>query len=209
MRYVILLTFVLAVGYGCQPESQQKKDDGISFDTTAVVNEGQKIAKAAFNTLSSNLKNAMEKGGIQHALQFCNVEAMPLTDSLSNHHDVSIRRASHKPRNPYNTADSLEAKVIKQYIDQLESGKKLQPVTYADENRITFHAPITITNALCLNCHGQAGKDIAKSDLETIRELYPKDQATGFSMGDLRGVWTVRFPATHFDSLKIEETQEL
>jgi hypothetical protein len=196
------------MGYGCQTESQQKTANSISYDTTAVVNEGQKIARATFQTLSSNLKNAMAKGGVEHALQFCNVEAIPLTDSLSNHHDVSIRRASHRPRNPYNTADSLEAQVIKQYIEKLESGTKLQPVTYADENRITFHAPITITNALCLNCHGKVNEDISKENLDTIQELYPKDQATGFAMGDLRGVWTVRFPATHFDSVKIQEIKD-
>ena len=205
MRYTILLAFIMAVGYGCQTESQQQKDNSISFDTTAVVNEGQKIAKATFQTLSSNLKKAMTEGGVEYALQFCNVEAMPLTDSLSKHHDVSIRRARHKPRNPYNTADSLEAEVIKQYIEKLESGEELKPVTYADENRITFHAPITITNSLCLNCHGKVNEDISKENLATIQELYPKDQATGFSMGDLRGVWTVRFPATHFDSTKIEQ----
>ncbi|NIT56907.1 MAG: DUF3365 domain-containing protein, partial [Aliifodinibius sp.] len=145
---------------------------------------------------------------VQHALQFCNVQAIPLTDSLSKHHDVSIRRASHKPRNPYNTADSLEIKVIKQYIKKLKSGNELQPITYADENRITFHAPITITNALCLNCHGKVNEDISKENLATIQELYPNDQATGFSMGNLRGVWTIRFPATHFDSTKIQKIKE-
>lgn len=208
MRYIILISFVLTIGYGCQTESQQEKDNSISYDTTAAVNEGRKIAKATFQTLSSNLKNAMEEGGVKYALQFCNVEAMPLTDSLSNHHNVSIRRASHQPRNPYNTADSLEAEVIKQYIDKMESGKELKPVTYADENRITFHAPITITNSLCLNCHGKVNEDISKKNLATIQELYPKDQATGFSMGDLRGVWTVRFPATHFDSVKIQKIKD-
>ena len=208
MRYGILIAFVLALGYGCQPESQQNLGNDISYDTTAVVNEGQKIAKATFQTLSSNLKNAMEEGGVEYALQFCNVEAIPLTDSLSNHHNVSIRRASHKPRNPYNTADSLEAEAIKQYIDKLESGKELQPVTYADENRITFHAPITITNALCLNCHGKVNENISKENLATIQEFYPNDQATGFSMGDLRGVWTVRFPTTHFDSTKIDQLKK-
>lgn len=205
MRYGILITFVLAVAFSCQSESQQKTENSISYDTTAVVSEGQKIAKATFQTLSSNLKNAMAKGGVEYALQFCNVEAIPLTDSLSKNHDVSIRRASHKPRNPYNTADSLEAKVIKQYINKLKSGEELKPVTYSDENRITFHAPITITNSLCLNCHGKVNEDISKENLATIKDLYPKDQATGFSMGDLRGVWTVRFPATHFDSDKIKK----
>lgn len=208
MRNLLLPLLALFVTYGCQSESQEQRGTDLSFDTTAVVNEGQKIAKATFQTLSSNLKNAIEEGGIEHALQFCNVEAIPLTDSLSSYHDVSIRRATHKPRNPYNTADSLEANAIKQYIDNMESGKSLQPVTYADENRITFHAPITITNQLCLNCHGKVNEDIAEEHLVKIQELYPNDQATGFEMGDLRGVWTVRFPATHFDSTDIQQLKE-
>ncbi len=200
MRYFILI-FVLGATYGCQSDTQQKEQsDNITYDTTAVIAEGQNIAKATFQTLSLNLQNAIKKGGVEHALQFCNVQAIPLTDSLSSHHNVSIRRASHKPRNPANTADSLEAKVIKQYIDNMEAGEALKPITYANENRVTFHAPITITNALCLNCHGQPNKDIAKNHLTTIQELYPNDQATGFSMGDLRGIWTVRFSATHFES---------
>lgn len=205
MRYYILFIIWLAIGYGCQSESNhQQKEKAVLYDTTAVVSEGQKIAQATFQTLSSNLKNAVAKGGIKHALRFCNVEAMPLTDSLSAHHEVSIRRASHKPRNPYNTAEPREAEVIKQYINSLDAGKELKPVTYADENRITFHAPITINNGLCLNCHGQPGRDITKENLATIQELYPKDQATGFSMGELRGIWTIRFSVDHFDSTQVQ-----
>lgn len=208
MRNVLLPLLALLITFGCQSESSEQNSRNLSYDTTAVVNEGQKIAKATFQTLSSNLQNAIKEGGVEHALQFCNVEAIPLTDSLSSHHDVSIRRASHKPRNPYNTADSLETTAIKQYINKLEAGDDLQPITYANEDRITFHAPITITNVLCLNCHGQPNKDIAEEHLATIQELYPNDQATGFSMGDLRGVWTVRFPATHFDSTEIQQLRE-
>ncbi|MDZ7681013.1 MAG: DUF3365 domain-containing protein [Fodinibius sp.] len=209
MRYILPLFLAVLVGYSCQSESQDRTNNKLSYDTTLVVNEGQKIAKETFQTLSSNLQNAMQEGGVEYALEFCNVEAMPLTDSLSSHHDVSIRRASHKPRNPYNTADSLEAKTINQYIDKLEKGDNLQPITYADENRITFHAPITITNSLCLNCHGKVNEDIAKDDLATIQDLYPNDQATGFSMGDLRGIWTIRFPASHFDSTQISQIKGL
>lgn len=208
MRYLLLLLLALLITCGCQSESPEQINNNLSYDTTAVINEGQQIARATFQTLSSNLQNAIKEGGIEHALQFCNVEAMPLTDSLSSHHNVSIRRASHKPRNPYNTADSLEAKVIEQYIAALETGNNLQPVTYSNENRITFHAPITITNSLCLNCHGKVNEDIAENHLATIRELYPNDQATGFSMGDLRGVWTIRFPASHFDSTDIQQLNE-
>ena len=58
----------------------------------------------------------------------------------------------------------------------------------------TFLAPILLSKELCLKCHGQPGKDIAPGDLETIRRLYPGDEATGFAMGELRGLWRIDFP---------------
>lgn len=208
MRYVSLFIIIFLLGYGCQSESNQQATEEVGYDTTAVINEGQQIAGATFKTLSSNLQSAIAEGGIEHALQFCNIEAMPLTDSLSTHYDVTIRRASHQPRNQSNKADAEEMKVIKQYLEQMENDEQLKPVTYADDQNITFHAPIAINNDLCLNCHGQAGEDIPESDVATIQELYPEDQATGFSMGELRGVWTIRFPATHFDSAQVKNIMQ-
>ena len=44
------------------------------------------------------------------------------------------------------------------------------------------------TAAMCLTCHGS---DLA-SDVEgKLDELYPKDAARGFSVGDLRGAFTL------------------
>ena len=206
MRPLILLIFIMGMGIGCNSEThKQEKNKQIDYDTTAVVQEGKKIASATFRTLSGNLQQALAEGGVDYALQFCNVEAMPLTDSLSSYHNVTIRRASHKPRNPSNKADSLEMRAIEQYLTQLEKGENLEPITYSDDKTISFHAPITITNKLCLNCHGKPNKDITKSDLAKIQELYPMDRATGFSMGELRGVWSIRFPASHFDSTQIKK----
>jgi hypothetical protein len=205
MRYFTLFIFIFLLGYGCQSDSKQQAKESTAYDTTAVVKEGQEIVGATFKTLSSNLQNAMSEGGVEYALQFCNIEAMPLTDSLSTYYDVSIRRASHKPRNPSNKANSMEEKVINDYIQKIDEGGNLNPVTYGDDNTITYHAPIVITNQLCLNCHGEPGTDIAESDLSTIQELYPEDQATGFSMGELRGVWTVKLPATYFDSTQTQQ----
>jgi hypothetical protein len=58
----------------------------------------------------------------------------------------------------------------------------------------TFFAPIVLNNALCLNCHGEAGKDISAESLTLIRQHYPQDEATGFKLGDLRGAWRIDFP---------------
>lgn len=194
MRFLILVFLIFLIGCGNQSNNQQKVNDAlVTIDTTTVIEEGQEISKAAFRTLSSNLKQSMEEGGIEYALQFCNIEAMPLTDSLSSNYGVELRRASHKPRNPVNHADSLEMETIKYYLRQIEENGELKPVIQVHDKTISYHAPIRITNQLCLNCHGKRGTDIAESDLETIQELYPEDDATGFEMGELRGIWSIDF----------------
>lgn len=199
MRPTFLAFLVLLLGCGPQEDHQNSRSADAKFDTTAVIAKGQEISQAAFQALSRNLQQAMKEGGVQNALEFCNVRAMPLTDSLASHYGIKLRRASHQPRNPGNRADSLEMETIKDYLQELEQGGELEPVTYTDNNTITYHAPIRIPGQLCLNCHGKPGTDIAQSDIETIRKLYPEDEATGFEMGELRGIWSIQFPPDYLN----------
>ena len=195
---VLLIFFMLA---GCKKKSETSSlNQPTAENLPEVKEEGSKITKQAFTTLSSNLQQALGDGGVANALEFCNIQAMPLTDSLSKNYDVEIRRASHRPRNPANRADSLEAVSIKKYINALKANGELKPYTYRSRNSFIYHAPIRITGQLCLNCHGTPGKDISEKDMEVIRELYPKDEATGFSQGDLRGIWAIEFPKTYFET---------
>jgi hypothetical protein len=47
------------------------------------------------------------------------------------------------------------------------------------------------TGEICLACHGESiSPDVATA----IREAYPQDQATGFSLGDIRGAFTLSKP---------------
>jgi len=193
---VLILIFMfsaLLISCGNQPDTPKQAEPVETIDTTEILEQGKAISKAAFKTLSSNLKMAMEEGGVDNALKFCNIQAMPLTDSVSSKYDVNLRRASHRPRNPGNRADSLELEIIKEYLSQIEDNGELKPVVKQHGNKVSYHAPIRITNQLCLSCHGQPGKDIAEADLETLQELYPQDEATGFEMGELRGIWSIYF----------------
>ena len=44
------------------------------------------------------------------------------------------------------------------------------------------------TDDVCLTCHG---KQIPEKLSAQLEKLYPDDQATGFSKGDIRGAFTV------------------
>jgi len=44
------------------------------------------------------------------------------------------------------------------------------------------------TGGLCLQCHGQ---NVAPGVHQKLNELYPNDQATGYSEGEIRGAFVV------------------
>lgn len=157
---------------------------------------GLKYTAELQGVLASHLMKAVKDSGVSYALQFCNVNAYPFTDSISKKYGVTISRVSHKPRNPDNQADEFEQLMIDQYTTQRSDPDGLQPVVKASENEYTYYQPITMFAPLCLKCHGKPGTDIAEADLATIHKLYPNDQATGFNLTEIRGLWKVQFPKT-------------
>lgn len=158
--------------------------------------QGKEIVKASFSALSSQLKSAMKQGGVPYALTFCNVTAMPITDSLSAHYDVDIKRVSTQNRNPDNAADALEESVISSLQKMMvASYDGVNMVVLDQEENPVYMQPIVMADQ-CLQCHGKPGTDITAANYEIIKNLYPNDKATGYRSGDLRGIWRVRFNNT-------------
>ena len=154
---------------------------------------GQSIVKVSFESLSGNLKAAANNGGLSNAIQFCNVNAIPLTDSLSKNFNVKIKRSSLKLRNLNNYPDSLEAYMLDLYV-QIQKMKKpmVGKALLANNNDVLYFAPI-ILKSECLKCHGSVGSDIKDETYALIKNLYPKDEAVGFQEGELRGIWSLNF----------------
>lgn len=176
-------------------ENSGKKVNGKTGETIVksdaeYINDGKIIAETTFKVLSSNLQQAMAEGGVENALTYCNVNAMSLTDSLSKHYNVTIKRVSDKTRNPLNSPTANEQKIIDDYLANAENRK---PVLEKGDNYMrTFYAPI-IAKGLCLSCHGTIGETLVSENNEKIKILYPEDKAVGYSEGDLRGVWSIMF----------------
>jgi hypothetical protein len=126
----------------------------------------------------------------------CSEKAPQIAKEVAAHHGVTLCRATHKPRNPKNAADEVEKAALEAFGAALakKEAPKAQIITNADGSR-TFLAPIVLGNPLCLQCHGTPNQDIAPETLAAIQKLYPDDKATGFKLGDLRGLWRITFPA--------------
>lgn len=155
--------------------------------------QGKEIAQATAKKLGGTLVEKMKDGGVKDAVPFCNTKAIPLTEEMSNKFNVDIKRTSHLLRNENNKPNDEEILVINNYKDLMAKGKGLKPVVELDnDGNPHFYAPI-ILQKKCLTCHGEIGVNVTKKSDSIIESYYPKDLATGFKEGDLRGIWSITF----------------
>lgn len=155
---------------------------------------GPKIVAEASAKLLAELTAAIAKDGPQGAIAVCSERAPQIAAEIGKAHDVTLRRATTKPRNPKNAADAIERKTLETFAAAIEAKQAPQPQVIAAENGgKVFHAPILLASPLCLQCHGNPERDIAPATLEALRKAYPQDQATGYTVGQLRGLWSVTF----------------
>ena len=158
---------------------------------TQTTKEPEAEGAALLAPFKQNLKNALVKGmesGPAAAISACNTEAPMIAAELSVD-GVLMGRSSHKLRNPGNVAPEWAAPILAAYA----AGTQTDPVAieYA-KDKYGYIEPI-VTQPMCLSCHGSVlHPDIAAR----INELYPDDEATGFSEGDFRGVFWVEFSGT-------------
>ncbi len=163
-----------------------------SFDKEKYLKLGKETAQATGKLLSTKVKKAITEQGPFEAISFCNLQAYPLTDSLSKIHNAVIKRVAIKYRNADNQANNQEEKIINKYINLLSENKALKPVLKKENEVIHFYAPIKLQHA-CLTCHGIPGTEIPDTLYNHIKDLYPKDLAINFKEGDIRGIWSIEF----------------
>ncbi|MBT3317427.1 DUF3365 domain-containing protein [bacterium] len=178
MRFLILL-LILLISSGAIADEINTYDESCKASI-------QKLGVA----LRLALKSAMEESGPVGALQTCNVEAVPITETISIEEGMIVSRTSLKTRNPKNAPDKWELAVLEQF----EKGKisEFGEVVTDSEGHQTYRYMKAIPTApLCLKCHGI---DLDKDVSAKIAELYPEDKAVGFKTADIRGAFTIRKP---------------
>lgn len=155
--------------------------------------KGNEIAQATFKELSTNLMTQMKAGGPAQAIPFCNQQASPITEALSKKYDVVIKRTSNKLRSCNNEPSEREIEIIDSYQQLMLENKELKPIVEIDKNeKKHFYAPIKV-QANCLVCHGKLNETMTVQTDSIIKSIYQFDIATGYSEGDLRGLWSITF----------------
>lgn len=200
MKYLAMNVFVFlaaaALLQSCGEQKAEKVVKNVQYvsgqDEVTYIKLGNEIADSVGATLKGNLMMAMKEGGPLNAIRFCNTRAMELTDSYSKTYSTDVKRVSDRNRNPMNAANEKELAVLEDFKATLESGKPLSPKVSIDaDGNKHYYAPI-FTGGLCLTCHGNP-KNMQPELVTVIDSLYPTDNAKGYAVDELRGLWSIKF----------------
>jgi hypothetical protein len=209
MKKAVIYVFLSAIFFSCGPQERVSRETIEEVNSNMEIKRlteveildeamtwGDSITAEAQKLLISQLQKAIEEKGVPGAVDYCHLQAIPILAQLSQKHQVQLRRVSNAYRNPADQPTIEEKPLLEAYEYNAEGGFASEPNIQKFEKGevLLYTKPIVIPNGMCLNCHGEPGKDISKETQEKIDDRYPDDKATGHRVGDLRGMWSVRIP---------------
>ena len=131
------------------------------------------------------LKKAINEGGAAHAVKVCSTKSAEINQSLSKKTGWNITRVSLKTRNPDAKPDAFEQKVLEDFDKRQAAGEGALKMMHAQKvgNKFRLLKAMGV-EGLCLVCHGDKVEPEVKA---MLKKYYPNDNATGYSIGQIRG----------------------
>jgi hypothetical protein len=191
-----LAVFLISCG-GTDKSDDNGAGDPLEDSTATAAEDEALIQRAADNligqfsdALIAEVGAAIESHGYAGAVGHCNTLAPALADS----HSVgswSIRRVSEKNRNPDNRPTLEEKAVLAAFSDTLAEPADFVGRWQETDSTLAYqyYRPIRI-QPLCMKCHGSM-QTLAPGVFDAVKRHYPGDRATGYRIGDLRGMFVV------------------
>lgn len=163
-----------------------------------VMKYGKEMADSLKKVLKSNLQEQMKKNGPVKSVVFCSEKAMELTHQVNQYakKGLMVKRVSEKFRNPANAPDKMD-KIAFEFFKQKKEHDGQYPSefiarqSYKENPNIEifrYYEPLIIQKP-CLACHGEKIKPEVMAE---IKSRYPDDMATGYKLGELRGLIAVQ-----------------
>jgi hypothetical protein len=183
--------FLLVVA-GCRQPTQDAgttwqvvAEDNMTPQQTAQRERALAARDAMFTALKTRLMEVVGSAGPAAAIDVCAQEAPQIAEQVSQAHGLTIGRTSFRLRNSENAPPT--------WASQLVANRVAEPTYLTQGGKLAALLPIRI-QAQCLMCHG-GEETIPPPVKDALAEHYPKDRATGFKDGDLRGWFCVEVPA--------------
>lgn len=161
--------------------------------------EARAVTGRLAGELMQQLQAAMQAGGPARAIGVCRDEAPAIKTALSLERGWRVSRVGTRIRNPLlGMPDAWERRALDEFQRRHEDGEafagmeKVELVTEGDQRFYRYMRPIPVQGQ-CLACHGER-QQMSEGIRQILNDRYPHDRAHGYSVGDLRGAFTIKAP---------------
>lgn len=178
MSYIFLSLIFFVLGFG------------VFANESSELNLARSISDELINSVREVLLKEIEKGGVIGAVQVCSQMSQEIIKKHQQRHNVYIRRISEKFRNNQNAPDKYELSVLRKLSSMKEIPTEYYEIVQEGDGKyLRYFKTITI-QPVCLYCHGK--NEIPEDVRSFLKQKYPDDKATGYSVGELRGAVSVK-----------------
>ena len=196
MKMRLTLFAALALARGAAADAPASTATFVDPDSEEA-KETREVGERAINRLGITLVNevsvAVAKSGAEKAIDVCHLKALPLTgEILSGMPRITgVKRTSLKLRNPANAPDAAERLALARVEKDIAKGvlpkvlvQRIDGEGQKPEWRV--YRPVGVAQQ-CVTCHGTR-ESMSPDLLARLTERYPADQATGYLVGQWRGL---------------------
>jgi hypothetical protein len=142
------------------------------------------------DALLRELSEALELGGPEFALKSGHIDVVGITRRIGRQEGVRAGRTSDRLRNLANAPRFWAAPLVTAYAGHRTREVEGFVVDLGD--KVGVLRPIA-ERPVCASCHGPLEK-VSPAVREALGDRYPRDRATGFSEGEIRGWFWVEVP---------------
>ena len=169
-----------------------------SDDMSRYQEDARKVVKEFSARLGTELKKDMEANGPASAINVCRVIAPAIASEASRKNGWRVSRVSLKVRNPLlGTPDAWEQKVLADFEKRMEkespANMEFAEIVSEPQGKYFRYMKAIPLQEACLKCHGTDDAR-TQSAKEALAMEFPHDKATGYTLGQIRGAFTIKRP---------------
>lgn len=147
------------------------------------IQRGDLAIVALQSAILTELSRELGRGGAVAAMSFCHLDAAGHSRRIGREEGIVAGRTSDRLRNPSNAPKPWAAPIVARYAGTPAAGVDGFAVDLGDT--VGVMRPIA-HRRMCSTCHGP-GEALNPAVAAELKTRYPRDRATGFREGDLRG----------------------
>ena len=160
--------------------------------------ESRKIVKEFASQLGGEMQKEMKANGPVSAIKVCRDVAPAIASEISRKNGWNVGRKSLKTRNAaLGMPDAWEQKVLADFEKRIEkenpANMEFAEVVTEPQGKFFRYMKAIPVQDVCLKCHG-TDETIAPNVKDALKAEYPHDKATGYTLGQIRGGFSIKRP---------------